>query len=120
MFSELDKEALAPSWRDDKHRRMLVAMVLGGAAVLLPLLGVVASAGNFYPYGNRVANFLVVLVWWPMPLLGRLLPESRADSGMGCAPPESILLLSPILSILIYAAIAFAALSLVARRTRLK
>ena len=119
MFSELDKEAPATSWRDDTQKRIFLALALGGAAVLLPLLGVVAFADNFDPYGNRVADFLNVLVWWPMPLLWSLLPGLRGESGFGCGPPDSFLL-SPVLSIIIYSATAYAVLSFVARRTRLR
>ena len=81
--------------------------------------GFVRMAGEKPHYHKLVLRSLggiFILIWC---LLWSLFRGLRGKSDFGCRPTESFLL-SPVLSMIIYSATAYAVLSFVARRTRLR
>jgi hypothetical protein len=113
--------ARLPSWRDDHARRILLSLVIGGGIVFLPLVSIGFIQGPDAPSRRFIFDIFIGLAFWPVSPLSLIFPEKSGEPpGMAGGPPGLWLLLAPIISLAVYAVVAYILLSYLARRGRLK
>ena len=120
-ITPVDLSERRPSWRDDTLKRSLLSSIFGGGVVFLPLACIGLMRGPFGPYQRVISDVFIGLAFWPIGPLSLLFPETPSEPpDIAAGPPELWLLVAPIISLVVYAVVAYIILSCLASRGRLK
>ncbi len=111
-----------PGWREDRTRRALVSLLVGGLMAGLPLIAVPVIAALGLPGWRRWAPVLMVAPFWPYPFIVSLLPDAPEDpQALSDGGPSGLALaalpLALVVSITVYSLASYAVLSWRARRS---
>ena len=110
-----------PGWRDDRTRRALVSLIVGGLLAGLPLVAAPVIAALGLPRWRELSPILMVATLWPYPIIVSLMPDVPEDpqaladggpSGLEMAALPAAL----IVSITVYSLVTYVVLSWRARR----